>query len=149
MPHLSIEDAISDAFLELLESGSEITKESVLRLASKGIDRQRGAGHTRKEEFSKSTQRTCPKCNESKPTACFGIWHDKKNNCQKVQTYCKECHVLKTKEWQKKNPEKRKDHNKKRYAKDKANPIKYKMIIAATVKRNRENRLKSKKTISS
>lgn len=144
MPHLSIEDAISDAFLELLESGSEITKESVLRLASKGIDRQRGAGHTRKEEFSKATQRTCPKCNESKPTACFGIWYDKKNNCQKVQTYCKECHVLKVKEWQKKNPDKKKAHRKKQYDRVKSNPIKYKMMIEAQVKRTRERRLKKK-----
>jgi len=138
MPHLSVEDAISDAYLELLESGNEITKESVLRLASRCIDNQRSAGHTRKAEFSKATQRTCPKCNESKPTACFGIWHDKKNNCQKVQTYCKECHYLKYKEWVKKNPEKIKEHCRIRYKKDKLSPAKYENRKASVRKSHRK-----------
>ena len=126
MPHLSVDDAISDAYLQLLEQGYEITKESVLRFAEKNIDAQRRIGLNRKQEFSKVTQRTCTKCNESKPTACFGLWYDKVNNCRKVQSYCKDCQIIAYKEWCAKNPNKYHSNNvlrKKKYWEE--NPKKY------------------------
>lgn len=99
------EEYINQAYVELIESKSYITKESLINKSIRVLLNNYSRADNRKSEFSKETTKTCVYCNQNLPINFFGITDSTVHGRRLIQPYCRNC----AKEYFKKYVEKDRD----------------------------------------